>query len=259
MMQNPGRHASDGRYHWLRRLSLCAIALAAALIFVGRATAAPAFAQTPPLPTTPAINQPLAVGCPNGGAPDVVLNVPNLSVEELKLEVDNLRARLVLDARLANLLQLTAGVDASTGKISLDIKGVKAELHLTVCLGTLEQIIDRTLTTIDRNPQILQQLLSSVNNLLSQTVNQLGQTVVRTVDATGNIVEQTLDPGGSILSQNIIGSVSDLPVVSSTTNALGQTVQQVMDASGAVIEVVRDASGNVLSTRVINQPLSVGR
>src|ERR1051325_6185276 len=44
------------------------------------------------------------------GAPDVLLDVPNVSVEAINLEVDNLRAHLALDARLANLLQLTAGV-----------------------------------------------------------------------------------------------------------------------------------------------------
>jgi hypothetical protein len=35
------------------------------------------------------------------GDPDVLLDVPNLSVEEITLEVENLRARISLDARLA--------------------------------------------------------------------------------------------------------------------------------------------------------------
>src|SRR5205085_11220760 len=38
------------------------------------------------------------------GDPDVPLDVPNLSVEEITLDVENLRARVSLDARLANLL-----------------------------------------------------------------------------------------------------------------------------------------------------------
>src|ERR1044072_5556776 len=47
------------------------------------------------------------------GDPDVLLDVPNLSVEEITLKVKNLRAHVSLDARLANLLQLTAGADVA--------------------------------------------------------------------------------------------------------------------------------------------------
>ncbi len=43
------------------------------------------------------------------GDPDVLLDVPNLSVDEITLDVENLRAKVSLDARLANLLSLSAG------------------------------------------------------------------------------------------------------------------------------------------------------
>lgn len=46
-----------------------------------------------------------------GNEPDVLLDVPNLSVEELTLEVQNLRAHVALQAQLANLLSLSAGAD----------------------------------------------------------------------------------------------------------------------------------------------------
>ena len=86
------------------------------------------------------------------GDPDVLLDVPNLTVEQITLEVENLRARVSLDARLANLLQLTAGADATIDKVKLDIRGVRAEVLLKVRLDNVASIIDRTLTTIDRNP-----------------------------------------------------------------------------------------------------------
>ncbi|HKO62978.1 MAG TPA: hypothetical protein VJV03_17595, partial [Pyrinomonadaceae bacterium] len=41
------------------------------------------------------------------GDPDVLLDVPNLSVDEITLDVENLKAKVSLDARLANLLALT--------------------------------------------------------------------------------------------------------------------------------------------------------
>ena len=185
--------------------------------------------------------------------PDVVLDVPNLTVQELNLDVENLRAHVSLDTRLATLLNLSAGVDLSTDKITLSITGVQAELHLRVRLDNVAKIVDRTLTTLDHNPQLLQGLLSTTSGLLSQSVNTLGQTVIRTVDSTGNIVERTIDSNGNVISQTVTGNVSNLPVVSETKNPAGQTVRQVRDTSGAVIEVVLDAAGKVLSTRVISQ------
>ncbi|HEY0101806.1 MAG TPA: hypothetical protein VGB76_22965, partial [Pyrinomonadaceae bacterium] len=71
------------------------------------------------------------------GDPDVLLDVPNLSVEEITLEVENLRAKVSLDARLANLLQLSAGADAGIDKVKLTIKGVRAELLLKVRLDNV--------------------------------------------------------------------------------------------------------------------------
>ena len=53
------------------------------------------------------------------GDPDVLLDVPNLSVEEITLKVKNLRARVSLDARLANLLALTAGADVGIDEVDL--------------------------------------------------------------------------------------------------------------------------------------------
>lgn len=207
------------------------------------------------------------------GDPDVLLDVPNLSVDEIQLDVENLRAKVSLDARLANLLALTAGADVGIDKVKLTIKGVRAEVLLKVRLDNVAAIIDRTLTTIDRNPQILERLLQSVdttvntvgnvaNNalrpggVLSQTVNTLGQTVQRTLDTTGNIVEKTLDTSGRVLNERTLGSVLDtaasgLRVVNETTNSAGQTVRRLQDASGGIVEVTLDTAGKIVSSRVV--------
>lgn len=204
------------------------------------------------------------------GDPDVLLDVPNLSVDEISLEVENLRAKVSLDARLANLLSLSAGADVGIDKVKLDIKGVKAEVLLKVRLDNVAQIIDRTLTTIDRNPEILTRLLESVDNtvgtvgslgqtalqpggLLSQTVNTLGQTVQRTVDATGNIVEKTLDTTGKVVSSKAISNVSSLRVLSETKNASGQTIRRVQDTAGGVIELTLDTAGKIVNSKVLSQ------
>lgn len=212
-------------------------------------TPSPAPSVTPRPPVSVSTTQTI---CPSGGAPDVTLDVPNLSVDNITLEVNQLRARLNLDARVASLVSLNAGVDVSIERVSLTINGVKAEVHLTVCLDNVYKIIDRTLTSLDRNPQLLTSLVNSVTGLLNQTINTLGQTVLRIVDPTGSIVERIVDTAGSVVSENVVGNISTLPVLSETTNSAGQTVRQVRDTTGAVIEVILQGA-NILSTRVVSQ------
>jgi hypothetical protein len=200
--------------------------------------------------------------------PDVLLDVPNLSVDEITLGVHKLEAHLSLDARVANLVKLTAGVDLSIDSVNLTIKGVQATALLIVRLDNVRAIIDKTLTTLDNNPQLVERLLQTVDNtvntvgevantalqpggVISQTVNTVGQTVQRTLDATGNIVEKTLGTNGKVVNTKTVGRLLDLPVVSETTNAAGNTVRRLRDTSGQVIEVVLDTAGKILSSSLV--------
>jgi hypothetical protein len=210
---------------------------------------------------------------PTAGAdqPDVLLDIPNLSVDEITLDVQNLKAHVSLDARVANLVKITAGVDATIEKVNLSIKGVQANVLLVVRLDNVREIIDKTLTTLDKNPQLADRLLQSVDNtvdtvggvantalqpggVVSQTVNTLGQTVTRTVDTAGNLLERTVDQTGRVLSSRTVGRARDLPVLRETTNAAGQVVRQVRDASGAVLELTLDQAGQVVNSRVLGAP-----
>lgn len=233
-----------------------------------------------------------SVGAGTAAQPDVLLDIPNLSVDDIRLDVQNLRVNLALDARVGNLLTLSAGADASINRVRLQISGVGAEARLIVRLEKVARIVDRTLLTIDNNPKILANLLTAVdttvstvgnvantalqpggvvsqtvgavgqtlNNatapggLLTQTVNTLGQTVQRTLDTTGNIVERTLDTAGNVLNEKTVERLLDLRVTNQTTNAAGQVVKQVRDASGAVIEYTLDSAGKVINSRVVSRP-----
>ncbi|MFI7430182.1 hypothetical protein ACIBPB_24575 [Micromonospora sp. NPDC049836] len=93
--------------------------------------------------------------------PDVLLDIPEVTVDELRLAVDGLDADLSLRARLANLVQLDAGVRVHLEGVELDVTGVSAEALLKVRLEKLVQILDRALTTIDRNPQVIEALARS--------------------------------------------------------------------------------------------------
>lgn len=125
--------------------------------------------------------------------PDVLLDIPNLSVEEITIEVENLQAKIALEARLANLLHLSAGADVSVDNVKISIKGVSAQVLLKVRLDNVQAIIDRTLTTIDRNPEILERLLTTVDN---------------TVNTVGGVANTTLQPGGVV--DNTVGTVGQV-------------------------------------------------
>lgn len=221
-------------------MKIAAISLAAIAALAATPAAAQNRSQAPQTGGSPAVDILRAV--PADQQPDVVLDIPNLSVEEITLEVQNLRAKVALEARLANLLHLSAGADASIESVKLSIKGVQARAALIVRLDNVKAIIDRTLQTLDNNPQIVGQLTNSLDN----TVNTVGGVANNTVNTVGNLTENVLRSGAVLnLAQ------SGLTLVNRTVNATGETVQRVRDRSGGLYEVVTDTAGKIVrSTKI---------
>ncbi len=86
---------------------------------------------------------------------DVVLDIPVLNVEELDLEVEELRAHVSARAELAGFLNIDIGVSAYVDKVKLHVKGIEAQVQLKVKLERILGSVDRALEAIDNNPQIL--------------------------------------------------------------------------------------------------------
>ena len=84
--------------------------------------------------------------------PDVFVDIHTVKVEEVYVDVEHLEAHLALRAKLANLLQVVAGVHIHLGKVEVDIKGVEAQARLKVRLENLYDILDRALTTLSGFP-----------------------------------------------------------------------------------------------------------
>ncbi|MEU0152834.1 hypothetical protein [Micromonospora fulviviridis] len=106
--------------------------------------------------------------------PDVLLDIPEVTVDQIRLSVKGLDADLSLRARLANLLQLDAGVRVHLEGVELDVTGVSAEALLKVRLEKLVQILDRALSTIDQNPHLIDALARSVGGSIDD-VNRAAQ------------------------------------------------------------------------------------
>ena len=103
---------------------------------------------------------------------DVILEIPELSVDSIGLTVADVRAHVALDANAMNLVQLTAGVDVGIKKVQLGIVGVMAEAYLYVDLDNVAKIVNRVVRTLDRNPQILIQVLKTVDTAVSSITGQ---------------------------------------------------------------------------------------
>lgn len=188
-----------------------------------------------------------------GDQPDVLLDVPNLSVDELTIEVANLEAHVALDARLANLLKLTAGADVNIDNVKIQLKGVQAQATLIVRLDNVRAIIERTLQTLDNNPQLVTQLLSTVDNTVS-TVGGVANNALPVVGGVANNAVNTVGGVAGSLLRN--GQVLDLAragltEVSRTVNSTGQTVRQVRSGSGQLLEVVTDTANRIVSSRTL--------
>jgi hypothetical protein len=127
--------------------------------------------------------------------PDVLLDVPQLRVEEIILEVEDLRAHVSVQADVLNLLRLSVGADVQLSGVHLEIKGAEAQALLKVRLDKVAEIINRVLATIDRNPEIVDQIVGP----LGAAASELEGTVDRSVDeVAGAVGSAAPDVDGSV-------------------------------------------------------------
>ena len=154
-----------------------------------------------------------------GQEPDVLLDVPVLKVGAINLEVRGLRAHVAVLAELANLVNLSVGVDARLDEVKLTIEDVEAQALLKVRLENVRAILEKALETIAENPQILE---------------SLSRTVDRTAEQVGGAAQEAVGEGGAV--SQVAGDVGD------TTRQVGEVAEQVGEgAQGAVGQVAGQA------------------
>src|SRR5918999_961705 len=129
--------------------------------------------------------------------PDVLLDVSEVRVDEISLEVEDLRARVALQADVLQLLKLHVGVEAELGRVQLTIKGVEAQALLKVRLDNVARIIDRVLTTIDNNPEIVEGLIEQVGEAAQEVGGGARQAVGDLAPAAGSAVEEAGEAAGT--------------------------------------------------------------
>jgi hypothetical protein len=168
--------------------------------------------------------------------PDVVVDVPIVKVDEIHFELDDLEARVSLYAKVLDLVELSVGVHAELGKVELHIAGVEAQALLRARLDHVTAIIDRVLTTLDRNPD----LLKSIGHSLEEVGKGAGEGVGQIGKGAGSAVED--------VGEGAEGAVKDVgkgagSAVEDVGEGAGEGVGQIGKGAGGAVEDVGKGAG----------------
>lgn len=188
--------------------------------------------------------------------PDVHLDVPNLSVGRIELNVDDLAADINLNAQVASLVTLNAGVKLSIQKVNITIADVSAELDLVVRLGHLVDIVNRVFESLDLNPllisaignvtDLLEPIVGVVDGLLGSITNG-GTTLSFLIDNLGNIVQEV--GGISTIVGSYTQNMTDTGVVKQLSGGLTQKTFS-YEPLGSLVDIVFNAAGQVVQAAV---------
>ncbi|KAF5663559.1 hypothetical protein FDENT_13106 [Fusarium denticulatum] len=196
------------------------------------------------------------------GPPDVHLKVPELSVGRIELDVDNLHADINLNADIAKLVQINAGIQVGIDKVNITIADVEAELELVVRLGHLVEIVNRTLASLDLNPALIN-LLDSVGDIVEGVIGAVdgllgsitqGDTKLNfLVDNLGNIVQEVTKTGSDVVS-SIIGNYKQNMTFTgdekTLQNGLTQRTYEYKELS-ALVNIVFNRAGQIVQAMVV--------
>jgi hypothetical protein len=125
-------------------------------------------------------------------AVDVYVDAPVVRVDEIKFELDDLRAHLAVLAEAGHFVQLNAGVGVRLGKVELEIQGVETQALLEARLENVTKILARVLTTLERNPDLLKSVgdaLGDVGSGAHGLLTDAGDAVKSVGAGAGSAVE----------------------------------------------------------------------
>jgi hypothetical protein len=100
-------------------------------------------------------------------------------------------------------VKLVAGVHVAVDTVKVDLKDVEAEAELKVRLENTYNILDRTLTTLDQNPEVVERLLDTADTAVQET-GQIGQEATKPGGAVSELGSGVGDSLG-----NLTHSLSD--------------------------------------------------
>jgi hypothetical protein len=221
---------------------------------------------TPPVTTSSRFTNgtstaPPTVGPTTSTPPDVYLNVPELHVGRIELGVEELQADINLNAKVAGLVTINAGVQLSVQKINITIADVDVQLELIVRLGNLVEIVERVFDSLDLNPLLIG-LINNVTNLVGDvigavdgllgSITQGGTTLNFLVDNLGNIVQEVVGGATGAVSTIVGNYKQNMTQVGDIKNIGQGLVQRTFsyEPLGALVDIVFNTAGQVVQAVV---------
>lgn len=171
--------------------------------------------------------------------PDVIVDVPVVKVDEIHFELDDLLARVSLHAEVLDLVKLSVGVHVELGKVELNIKGVEAQALMRARLDHVTAIIDRVLTTLDRNPDVLKEIAKSLKPISEGAGKAVGEVGEGANKAVGDIGEGA---GGAVedVGEGAGGAVEDVG------GGAGKAVGEVGEGAGQAVGGLGEGAGQAV-------------
>jgi hypothetical protein len=120
------------------------------------------------------------------------VDVPVVQVNEIEFELDDLRAHVAVLAEAGHFVQLNVGAAVRLGKVELNIQGVETQALLEARLHNVTAILGRVLTSLDRNPELLEsvgQALGDVGGGAHDLLGDTGQVVKSAGKGAGSAVQ----------------------------------------------------------------------
>ncbi len=159
-----------------------------------------------------------------GGPPDVLLDVPELRIDLIHFELDDLDAHLAVKANVLNLVKLNVGIDVHLSRVKLDVKGVEVEAVLKARLDHVTAVVDRLMTSLDRNPELVEGL--------SRAISEVGKGAGEAVDKTGDAAKE--------VGKGAEGAIEDVG------QGAGQAVGDVGEGAGQAVGDVGQGAGQAV-------------
>jgi hypothetical protein len=161
-------------------------------------------------------------------ATDVYLDAPVVKVDEIKFEMDDLRAHVAVLAEAGHFVQISAGAGVRLGKVELDIQGVETQALLEARLHNVSKILERVLTSLERNPDLLESVGDALGDVGAGAHNLLTDTG-DTIKSAGKGAESAVQEVGQGAGEGVAGIGSG---AQQGVEGLGQGAEQGVQGLG---------------------------